>query len=86
MGIMRPCSGAAYVNRSADVVVPGIALAASRGSSIAVAQRCVVNTNVRRKRLAVPYGPGIRSISTPRIGHTRTQQHLLKASFTSGRA
>jgi hypothetical protein len=64
-----------------NVVVWSMALAACRRSTIAVAKRGVVNTNLHRKHMTVPYRPRTLSISTPQTGYTRTQQHLLKCVF-----
>jgi hypothetical protein len=76
MGIMRPSPGTAHVNRLANVVVRGIALAACRGSHIGIAKRCVVNTNLRRKRMNVA---GTRSIPTS------DRPHKNPAAFTEVR-
>jgi hypothetical protein len=81
IGIMCPSPGAAYVNGLANVVVWRMALAACRRSTIAVAKRGVVNTNLHRKHMTVAYRPRTPSISTPQTGYARTQQHLLKCVF-----
>ena len=82
IGIMCPSPGAAYVLMAwPNVVVCSMALAACRRSTIAVTKRGVVNTNLHRKHMTVPYRPRTLSISAPQTGYTRTQQHLLKCVF-----
>jgi len=79
---MCPSPGAAYVLMAwPNVVVCSMALAACRRSTIAVTKRGVVNTNLHRKHMTVPYRPRTLSISTPQTGYRRTQQHLLKCVF-----